>query len=306
MKIPVVDFAKYDESRPETLVEIGLEVDKALSEIGFMSIINHGVDQKLVDDVFASSKFFFGQDVAEKNRLEYTSAEENFGYQELGQEALHPGAPPDLKETLTMRDAYKHVDADWPSDEFRDLLLEFYSQCFKAANRIQRVFAQIFDLDSEYFVERHGGENVTFRILHYPPLSADIDGQLGAGAHTDYGMVTLLFQDMIGGLEVFDKNAQVWVPVDPAPGAVVINTGDMTEHWTNGKYPSTLHRVQPRGGVGDRYSAVIFYDPDDEVIVDCLPSCVSESNPAKYRPISAKEHVLAKIQATHKLAKYSA
>eukprot|EP00903_Cladosiphon_okamuranus_P004419 g4417.t1 len=286
MRVPIVDFAGYDESDPASIQAIARDVDAALSGIGFMSIKNHGIDPKLVEEIFAAAKYFFGLDLETKNRLGYSAAEENFGYLGVRSEALEPGMPADLKEALSIRDGHKHLDANWPSEAFRDLLLTFYDECFAAARRVMRVFAAVLDVDSEYFVDKHQGENVTFRMLHYPQLDAEVPDQMGAGAHTDYGMVTLLLQDMIGGLEVYDKKAGRWESVDPVPGSIVINTGDLTERWTNGRFLSTLHRVKPRGGVGDRYSVVMFFDPDPGVTVDCLPSCVSEDNPAKYEPFS--------------------
>jgi len=299
MKIPVIDFAEYDETEPSSIERLAQEVDTALSETGFMSIKNHGLSSELIHSMFAHAKAFFESDTLSKNQLGYGSAEENFGYQGVGQEALDPGKPRDLKESLTIRNPYQHLDAQWPSNEFRDQCLIFFDELYKVAHRVMRVFSSALEVDSEYFVDKHKGDNVTFRLLHYPALQAQLPDQMGAGAHTDYGMLTLLLQDMVGGLEVYDNKNDQWQTVDPVSESIVINTGDLTEHWTNGRYPSTLHRVKPRDGVSDRYSIAMFFDPDDDVIVDCLPSCVSVTNPAKYKPVNASEHILAKIKATH-------
>jgi len=298
MEIPVIDFLGYDESDEASLRALAKQVNAALTGIGFMSLKNIGIDPALQARMFVASRKFFDQAEAEKRLMGYSSAEENFGYQGLREEALEPGQPPDLKEALTLRDLASKVDYDWPDPAFRDLLMEFYGECMKAAYRVMRVFAMDLGVPSDYFVNVHSGENVTMRLLHYPPLSAEQDGQLGAGAHTDYGMITLLFQDRVGGLEVRDRDG-VWQPVQPIPGAVVINVGDLTERWTNGRYRSSLHRVQPRGGVGDRYSIALFVDPDPDTRVECLPSCTGADNPPLFPPTSAGEHILQRIQATH-------
>ena len=298
MQIPVIDFASYAEDDPAALQALAAQVNAALTGIGFMSLKNIGIDEDLQRRVFAASKAYFAQPETDKRKLGYSSAEENFGYQGVCEESLEPGQPPDLKEALTMRDLESRAGDDWPDPAFRDLLLEFYRACLQAAYRVMRVFSTDLDVPGEYFVKVHTGTNVTMRLLHYPPLSAEQDGQLGAGAHTDYGMITLLFQDSVGGLEVRDRDGQ-WQPVTPIPGAVVINVGDLTERWTNNRYRSSLHRVQPRGGVGDRYSIAMFVDPDPETRVECLPSCTDAAHPPLYPPTSAGEHILQKIQATH-------
>ncbi len=298
MDIPIIDFSSYDEAHPETLEALGAQVNSALSELGFMAVRNVGMAPALLDELFAASEKFFSQNESDKRALGYSTAEENFGYQGLAEESLAPGSSPDLKEAITLCDLLSQRDRPWPDLEFRDLCVEFYEACLQAAYRIQRVFAAALQLDREYFVERHSGQNVTLRLLHYPPLSAAEAGQLGAGSHTDYGMVTLLFQDAVGGLEVLDKNDK-WQAVAPIPGAVVINTGDLTERWTNGFYRSTSHRVRREVGQGDRYSIAFFVDPDSETRVECLSSCVNDAHPARYSPISAGEHILQKLQATH-------
>ena len=117
------------------------------------------------------------------------------------------------------------------------------------------------------------------------------EGQLGAGAHTDYGMLTLLFQDKIGGLQVFDKG--VWLDVDPIEDTIVVNTGDLMERWTNGRFKSTLHRVQPRIGASPRSSIAVFVDPDTDTPVEVLASCIDEDHPARFEPITAGEHIQA-------------
>ncbi|MEM1112503.1 MAG: 2OG-Fe(II) oxygenase family protein [Pseudomonadota bacterium] len=298
MKIPVVDFASYDPNDPEALNALAEQVRQALTGIGFLSLKNVGIPEDLRQRMFATAASFFAQEDAEKRKLGYSDAKENFGYQGVCEESLNPGMPPDLKEALTLRDLEKHRDFAWPDLTLRDLLLQFYEECMAAAYRVLRVFAVSLDLPIEFFVDRHKGENVTLRVLHYPPLDAASPGQLGAGAHTDYGMVTLLFQDAVGGLEVRDANGN-WQAVDPMPDAVVINAGDLLQCWTNEHYRSSLHRVQPRGGVGDRYSIAFFVDPDSDTLVECLPSCTDADNPPRFAPITAGEHILAKIEATH-------
>jgi isopenicillin N synthase-like dioxygenase len=106
------------------------------------------------------------------------------------------------------------------------------------------------------------------------------DDQFGTSAHTDYGCVTLLWQDSVGGLEVRNKAGQ-WIPAPPVPGSFVINLGDFMARWTNDRYASTPHRVVNRSG-RERFSMPVFLDPDHDTLVQCLPSCQGPDNPPRY------------------------
>ena len=192
------------------------------------------------------------------------------------------------------------ADERWPDADFRIAVERFYAEAMVAAQRLQSLLALALNVPRDFFVSCHNGENVTLRLLHYPPVSTSAisEAQMGAGAHTDYGMLTLLMQDDVGGLEVRDDAGQ-WHPVPPRPGAIVINSGDLLERWSNGRYRSTCHRVKPVVGDRERYSIALFVDPDSETGVVALPSCVSDENPPRFPPTTAGQHLQEKIEATH-------
>ncbi|GMF31885.1 unnamed protein product [Phytophthora fragariaefolia] len=135
------------------------------------------------------------------------------------------------------------------------------------------------------------------RLLHYAPEKSDVDrGVLGAGAHTDYGLVTLLATDSSPGLQI--RLDGQWVDVPPRPEAFVVNIGDMAERFTNGRFKATLHRVVNVSG-GERYSVPFFFEPNFTCRVECFPSCVSEDNPPKYPPTTSGQHLLDMYRQTH-------
>ena len=140
--------------------------------------------------------------------------------------------------------------------------------------------------------------NITLRFLRYPANLVPRGSQLGAGAHTDYGSITLVFQQDVEGLEVCGMDG-AWHRAPPVPGCALLNTGDLMQRWTNDRFRSTLHRVLPIEGPRDRYSIALFVDPDTAVNVECLESCVARDEPARYPPITAGEHIRRKIAATH-------
>ncbi|TDH69541.1 hypothetical protein CCR75_002275 [Bremia lactucae] len=135
------------------------------------------------------------------------------------------------------------------------------------------------------------------RLLHYAPEKSDVaNGVFGAGAHTDYGLLTLLSTDLSEGLQIFYKNQ--WIKVPPRQDAFVVNLGDMAERFTNGIFKSTLHRVVNQSGK-ERYSVPFFYEPNFTCQVECFPSCVTETNPAKYLPTTSGQHLLKMYRRTH-------
>ncbi len=142
------------------------------------------------------------------------------------------------------------------------------------------------------------------RVLHYPVIDTQTlnPDQLGAGAHTDYGTITLLFQDGVSGLEVCDKNGR-WHTAPADKDLVVINTGDLMARWSNDTFRSTPHRVQPRSVAPQRYSIALFIDPDSAVEIETLPNCITAERPNRYTPVSAGEHIQAKIEASQQAAK---
>jgi len=181
------------------------------------------------------------------------------------------------------------------------LMSEFYRQALGAAHDLQKIMAEHFDLTPEFFRKLHTGENVTLRLLYYPPIINDklSQGQLGAGAHSDYGFMTLLFQRGQSGLEVLSKDG-TWLSVPPDADKVVVNSGDLLEHWTNGKYKSTLHRVQPQIGNTPRFSIAFFVDTDSDAMISPLPSLVSLGGSEKTAPIKAGDFIQSRINASHK------
>lgn len=281
----------------------GAQIDHSLSSLGFLQIHQIGIDPALTEAVFAASKAFFDGPQEAKERSAYGSAQENFGFQGMMEENLDPQAPADLKQSFSMRNiiAQPPADSRWPSAEFRDVMQRFYAQALEAAHTIQTLMAGTLGLDRDHFTRAHSGENVTLRLLHYPGtgLPDPEPRQMGAGAHTDYGFLTLLFQREVGGLQVIDK-AGAWIDVPPRADAVVVNSGDLLECWTNGRYKSTMHRVVPRNGGQPRYSIAVFIDPDSDTVVETVPSCVSPGNPARFAPMTAGEHLQARLAASHK------
>eukprot|EP00882_Tetradesmus_deserticola_P026949 GHRQ01029774.1.p1 GENE.GHRQ01029774.1~~GHRQ01029774.1.p1 ORF type:complete len:192 (+),score=75.26 GHRQ01029774.1:466-1041(+) len=163
--------------------------------------------------------------------------------------------------------------------------------------RLLRLLALSLALPADYFAPHFTHPMVALRPLHYTAeVSAPASGVFGAGAHSDYGMLTLLATDEVPGLQVHLDGS--WQAVQPLAGAFIVNLGDMLERWTNGLFKSTLHRVINTTGQ-ERYSIPFFFEPNFTTRVECLPCCVTEERPPAYPPTTAGEHLLAKYAQTH-------
>ncbi len=298
-----VNLGSLNEATIKNLQMAARDVHSSLSQNGFMLLSNAGINQSLLARVFQQSKLFFSSPADEKEHFLYGSAAENFGYQGIEKESLDPSAVrADYKETFTMRNlrARRAQDGKWPNSSFRQVMIDFYDNCFHTVSLLQRLLAIRAGVEAEFFRDLHSGENVTLRLLHYPAMPLDIENsdQWGAGAHTDYGMLTLLFQEQVTGLEVLGQGGH-WQRVVTDPGEVVVNTGDLMEHWSNGQYPSTLHRVKCKDNQ-ERYSIAFFSDPDSATEIEVLPGFMDKGSKPRYSPIKAGDHIQRKLEATHR------
>lgn len=299
--IPIIDFSPMLGDSLKARQAVAKEIDRCAREVGFMYLKNFGIPPETIAAMKETAQRFFAREAAFKQSLAFKQ-DINFGYHGLGTEALDPSKPKDQKETFTMRDVSKLYDRSelWPTPLYRQVCKDFNDDCRRLANRLMSGFAMALDLPSDFFTHKHQGVLQTLRLLHYPPSDSQADGQLGAGAHTDYGTLTLLFQDSSGGLEVMDNTGK-WVPAPPVEDTVIINTGDLLQRWTNDVYRSTAHRVQvrPAAAKNGRLSIAFFSDPDPDVIVETVPSCITVDSPNKYAAITAEKHINYKIAATN-------
>ena len=212
--------------------------------------------------------------------------------------------PPEKEDAATLSGPNVWPDATITSlsedrcREFRNTMERYRAEASRVSMQLVRCFSLAVSdnpgLFDQYFTER----KTYIRLLHYSAEASDErSGLYACGAHTDYGMITLLLTDDNPGLQV--KLDGEWIDVSPKKGAFVVNIGDMFERWTNGLFRSTLHRVITPAGAKDRFSIPFFFDPNFDALVECLESCCSKDNPAKYPPITAGQHLLNMYAKTH-------
>jgi len=173
-----------------------------------------------------------------------------------------------------------------------------------------KLFTYSLNLPEDFFDDRLSDQAHTLRFLHYPALDetcmeqAQLEGQVRAGEHSDYGAITLLFQDNVGGLQVKRSDDQ-WIEAPCVPGTILVNTGDLMQYWTNNIFLSTRHRVgmpSARHKWGkDRYSIAFFVHPNETAGISPLPSCISAENPCHYPTIevTAGAYLKSKLGASY-------
>lgn len=308
---PIIDLAPFFEGSEEGKKETALALRNACINFGFMYVKNHGVPQELIDATYDRGKRFLAETTPEERAgITMAGNAHNRGYFQLGEESLDPEEQGDLKEGFNVGREISPDDPEfglslrgpnvWPESmpAFRDAMLTYYDAMKSLSEKIIHVFAMSLDMPENYFDGMVDTPLATMRFLHYPPQKGDIHKkQIGAGAHTDYGCFTLLSQDEAGGLQARNV-ASDWIEIPPVPGTFVMNIGDMFQHWTNGVYLSTLHRVI-NAGDKDRYSLPFFYDPNFDAVIEPLPSCVTPENPQAYPVTTGGLHLLEKLGATY-------
>ena len=181
--------------------------------------------------------------------------------------------------------------------------MERYQRAVTAlAFRLLRVLSLSLSLPTDHLDQFFGKPMVFLRPLHYPPQPSDeAGGRFAAGAHKDYGCLTVLWAPE-PGLQISPSPGR-WTDVTPLPDAFVVNLGDMLERWTGGKYASTTHRVVNPRGV-ERHSCAFFFEPSFHTLVEELPGCRAEGEEPKYPPIVSGEYLLGRYAETH--AEYAA
>jgi len=316
--IPVIDLTPFREGDSEARARVALEFGSALENIGFATIVGHGVDLGLLTSTYDIMREFFDLPTLEKLRSSPPEHVKARGYLPIGIESvaatLSAEAPPDLCEALVFANLSRELGNAgggrniWPERPLalRDAVIRYHAELESLGRKLMRLSALALNLP-ETELDRHFVDpSLTLRFVSYPDqLEAPKPGQLRYGAHHDYGGLTILRQDEApGGLEVCDAEG-AWHVVPASPDGFVINVGDLMSRWTNGRWRSTLHRVVNPGreltGSTRRLSMVAFFGPNENSEIACLSSCVTDANPPRWPPVKAGDYIRSKLAKSMEL-----
>ncbi|MDR3373748.1 MAG: 2-oxoglutarate and iron-dependent oxygenase domain-containing protein [Ancalomicrobiaceae bacterium] len=301
--IPIIDLSGGRFSDAAETARIGQEIGAACRTIGFFYCVNHGIDLGLRDEIFRQSAAFFALPIVDKAALSIARVGDNRGYVGLKAEALDPTKGGDGKEAFNIGydpgfDGGEAGSANaWPAlPGFRLAAERYFAACLTLGRGLHRAIATDLGLKADFFADKFTRPMATMRLLHYPSVD-HANGDLGAGEHTDYGNLTLLATDEVGGLEVRRRDGE-WLRAPVIPGAYVVNIGDCLMRWTNDIYRSTPHRVVSPSG-RERYSIAVFLDPNQEAEVAALPGTVAPGAVPNYPPTTALAHLTERLNATY-------
>ncbi|KAJ5629708.1 hypothetical protein N7528_003365 [Penicillium herquei] len=330
--IPLIDFGPFFSGTPSDKHAVALSITNAFKTSGFLYLKAHGIPPSVVSRVFASSARFFNRPQSQKDGLGWTTPQSNRGYIAAGREKLAPleetegistmrGTAPDLKETMEIgREGLEGLPNRWPDhldeegQDFKQTMLAFFERCKDLHRQIMSAIALGMNLPEHFFDEFVNEGDNNLRLLHYPPVLKEVfkdnPNQVRAGEHSDYGSVTLLFQDRHGGLQVRSPKG-TFVDATPIADTIVVNAGDLLARWSNDTIRSTRHRViQPPIPAGketeesdtypSRYSIAYFCNPNNNKLIEALPGTYGEDiqTSKKYADITAGDYLVSRLTAT--------
>ncbi len=307
-RIPIIDIGALGEDDPAGLESVARQIHRACTEIGFFYVANHGVPTELIDWLADEARSFFDQPVAAKNRMILNRYHRGFG--PLGDAVMYGAAKPDYKEFFTIGLELPEDDPDvvageplrgpnnWPADRpgLHSAMSRYYDAMGDCGARVLSAVAVALGQRPDFFGPRYDKRLQRTTLLHYPPQPAILgDDQFGVADHTDFGCITLLWQDDTGGLEVLSRSGE-WIEATPIAGTLVVNVGDLLARWTNGRYSATRHRATNHSP-GDRFSIATAYDPSFKAMVDPRDLGISDED-CRYEPVSAGAHILDRINTS--------
>lgn len=295
LQVPTLSLADQDRDPDRFAADFG----QSFERFGFAVVADHGVPRALIDRAWTMTEALFALPEDEKRRYLVSGGGGARGYTPFKTEIAKGASAVDLKEFWHVgrelaaghRFAGMMAPNVWPErpEGFRETFVELFAAFDRAGDRLLSAIARHLGLAPDWFDAAVEDGNSVLRLLHYPPLAAEAEGER-AGAHEDINLITLLLGAEEAGLELLDRDGR-WLPIKPPEGAMVVNVGDMLQRLTNHVLPSTTHRVvnpPPERRGTSRYSMPFFLHPAPDFLIRTLPGCVSAENPDRYpTPITA-------------------
>lgn len=310
--IPVISLGASTGLSETSAIEAAARIRRAACETGFFYVADHGVPDRVIAGAIERSDAFFAQPQADKDAVDIAQSLVMRGYERLGAQTLDDGSAPDLKESFMIgrelgpdhpwvREGLPYEGVNqWPENlpDFRPALETYLDEMITLGRRIASLLARSLDLPVDYFAQALEEPSCSVRMLSYPPQEEVKENQIGCGAHTDWGFITILLQDDVGGLEIENVRGE-WVMARPIPGSFVVNLGDMMPRLTAGLYKSTPHRVRNAALHQSRRSIATFFNPPPCYEIRCLPGHV-HAHGKVIEPITFADHLRERFETTYR------
>ncbi len=299
-ELPLLDLAPYYAGEPGAKEALAIELRNAAEEIGFLALINHGVDWNLIESAVAENKRFHALPDEEKMKIAVDQNQRGYIKPKatmIKHSTYHEHTTMDYNETTVFATDFPPdhpgIQAgkqfygvnQWPENlpGFRETVETYMAAMEAMGKSLLPIWALALELPEDYFEPFFEHHYTYYRMAHYPPREAPEENEYALGAHADTGFMTLLPAPDVWGLEIMDKNG-IWFRPKKVENVIHINIGQFLERWSNERFMATPHRVLVP--TEDRYTTPVFVNPDLNPVVECLPSCTSPDNPPKYGPES--------------------
>ena len=309
--IPVIDIAALapgadERARTAAVAALG----RSLEASGFAYIAGHGVPQPLIDALFDLTRQFHALPFEAKMKIAINA--DNRGYLRMAASTIVTSTVarntrPNQSESLIFM--HEHIPArlagtplqgpnQWPAElpGFRDVVPDYMARLTGLGRILAGAVADHLGLARDFFAPFLAEPTQGLRLLHYPPQPDEPDLH-GAAPHTDYGFITMLAQDDVGGLEVRNGRGD-WVPAPPIPGTFIMNVGDILTRWSNGRLPSVPHRAR-NVGARERYSMPFFFDAAMDAIIAVPPALVAPGESPIYAPVCYGDYLLERLNRNY-------
>ncbi|MCJ2377857.1 2OG-Fe(II) oxygenase [Vibrio sp. ZSDZ34] len=306
--LPIIDISPLSGNNPEHQQDVINAIDHACRDKGFFYVTGHGIPEEQFAKVQAIASTFFALEEQEKQRINIQQSANHRGWGQVNAEKLDPEGPQDYKETFDMaldlspyhpqvtRFPELYGPNQYPNlTGFIQIMQQHYELTLQVGLKILSAMALALKQPEDFFTQYFTCPISVLRLIHYPPQQLQSNG---AGAHTDYGCITLLHQDNTGGLQVQDING-TWLDAPPVANSFVVNIGDLMQRWTNDHYKSTPHRVISPTANTTRFSMPFFVEPDFDTPVTTLDSCLSPGEASRYPTITAGDWILSRFSETY-------
>lgn len=297
-EIPIIDVSALESGDGTALQRVADKLCSAAQTVGFFYIENHGVSQLLIEEALTLARQFFNATEEEKRAVAISPFHR--GWLRRGEAQMYGNQEPDFKESFVWGLDIEEDDSDfrvggrllapnqWPGfmPDMRGKLVTYFQEAQICGQRLLKAFAMGLDIDPEFFLKDFNKPVSRGSLICYPPQKSPSVAHFGSGAHTDYGTLTLLYQDEVGGLQIKGKSG-AWLSATPIKGTYVVNIGDLLARWSNDRFESTPHRVVSSTN-RTRYSLAMFVDPNWDAAVEPVTIAGEDS---KYEPVRCADYI---------------
>ena len=301
--LPIIDVSGLNQGSANAVPQVAAAIRAACTGPGFFYVSGHGVAEPVIQGAAAAARDFFH--LPEDVKRQVKANARHRGWHAMGGALMEGATHADRKEFFSIGLELPEDDPavlageplrgpnQWPefAPALRPAMSAYYDAMMALGGRLLRAVAVSLELPEDFFAPRYRKPLQRTQAIFYPPQAVGAEEEIfGVAPHTDFGCVTLLWQDGNGGLQVRERQSGAWIDAPPIPGTLVINVGDLLGRWSNDRFASTPHRVVNRSG-RERMSIATFHDPDFGAMIDPRELGTPDAE-ARYAPITAGQHIL--------------